>query len=111
MHKTQCAGASGQGDGNVLTINHKLMKVKLHTTAPKPATYRVHLSHDGELEVARRAYGGTWNELGASGLKDPLRTIIHHFLRNRNDHRHYFLFDDEVSVLLNRCDGRPPIDH
>jgi hypothetical protein len=109
MPNRQPAGANGQGDEGVLTINHKLMKIRLHTTAPRPAIYRVRLAPDGSFEVSERAYGSSWSELGALGLKDPVRTIIHDFLRVRDDHRFYFLYEEEIKPLLNRCDNRPSV--
>lgn len=101
--------ASGDGD-RVLIINHRLMKITLHTASLREAIYRVRLAPDGSLQSAQRAYGTAWRECQVGdGLKDPVRTIIHEFLRNRQDHRYYFLHENEITPLLNRCDNRPPV--
>jgi hypothetical protein len=67
--------------------------------------YRIRLSHDGHLMTEFRSYGSSWCECGAERLREPLRGIVRDFLISRNDFRIYFLREEEIVPLLNRCSG------
>lgn len=86
---------------SIVSINHRLGRISLHTAATKLSTIRVRRKDDGFLEVYSRVYGGAWTE-GDQGMHDKMREVISTHLLKISANGYYYIDKDNFEVVNRR---------
>lgn len=91
----------------VVQVNHREMKLKLHRASTRFTRYRIQLNAYGDhLVVKERLHGCSWT-VTENDMPEAMRRVLTEFLAAREDHSVYYLYTDETEKLIERLRRSP----